>query len=469
MRWLLQSSFTIKNNPSTGNISSFHYNLPDYNGVLFYNKFGQTSLKHSFPPPNFIPTQSAVPGIEIYMPAPPKVEAHREVVEFKCPQCGANTAYSAADGGLTCTHCGYYEPPQKAIAGKGAEEFEFTVETLQRAARGWGEARKELQCQSCGAYTSVSPDSLTHTCLFCGSNKVIQREAPQDVLRPRFLIPFQFEAEKCHEVTREWLGQSWMTPKALRRLATIAEFSGLYIPIWTFDSTTQAHWRAEVGHTKTERYRSNGEWKTRTKTVWRWESGQVRLEHDDLLVEGTGRLSSLLLGRLKNYDLRQLAPYEPKYLAGFQAQAYDIPLETAWETARHEMREQTRIACRQQASTSKIRNFSMTLDFSNESWRYILLPLYLAHYTYHQKSYQVMINGQTRAISGQRPVDWLKVWLAALALIAPGLTIGAVGLIMTISTGENGFPISLIGFILLIIGLIIAANLISRAAGLDDA
>ena len=34
-----------------------------------------------------------------------------------------------------CTHCGYYEPPQQEIVGKGAEEFEFTVETLERAAQ----------------------------------------------------------------------------------------------------------------------------------------------------------------------------------------------------------------------------------------------------------------------------------------------------------------------------------------------
>jgi Zn finger protein HypA/HybF involved in hydrogenase expression len=138
-------------------------------------------MTQSFPPPNFIPTESAIEGIEVYEPAPVKEEEHRETVDFTCPQCGAGTAYSATDSGLTCTHCGYYEPPQKAIVGKGAERFEFTVETMERAAHGWGEARKELQCQNCGAYTSVPSDSLTHTCPFCASNKVIQQEAPQDV------------------------------------------------------------------------------------------------------------------------------------------------------------------------------------------------------------------------------------------------------------------------------------------------
>jgi hypothetical protein len=151
-----------------------------------------------------------------------------------------------------------------------------------------------------------------------------------------------------------------------------------------------------------------------------------------------------------------------------QAQSYDIPLEKAWETARHEMREKTRMACRSQASTSRIRNFSMNLDFRDESWRYILLPVYLATYIYNNQTYQVMVNGQTGAISGQRPVDWTKVWLAVFALIAPGLTVGVIGLIM-MNFGDTGFVIGVIGFILLVIGLIIAFSLVRQAQGMDDA
>jgi predicted heme/steroid binding protein len=159
------------------------------------------------------------------------------------------------------------------------------------------------------------------------------------------------------------------------------------------------------------------EWKTRTVTVWRWESGQARLGIDDLLVEGTARLSAVLLDKIKTYNLNELVSYDAKYLAGFHARAYDVPLEKAWEVGRQQMREMTRQACREQASTSQIRNFSMSLDFSDESWRYVLLPVYVAAYRYDGKVYQVMINGQGGAITGQRPVDWAKVWLAVAALL----------------------------------------------------
>ena len=425
-------------------------------------------MTQPFPPPGFIPTQSAIEGIIVFKPAPTDIEKHRETVDFTCPQCGGSTAFSAADGGLTCTSCDYYEPPQKEVVGKQADQFEFTVETMERAAHGWGEARKELQCQSCAAYTSVPTNSLTHSCPFCGSNKVIQREAPQDVLRPRFLIPFKIEADACHQFAREWLGSSWMTPGSLKRVANVAEFSGIYLPFWNFDATSKASWKAEVGHKKTETYYSGGKRRTRTKIVWKWESGKVQLPLHDVLIEGTTHVSSLLVRRIRNFDLHQLAPYEAKYLAGLQAQAYDIPLEKGWEEARHQMREQTRQACRDQASTNRIRNFSMEMNFEDELWRYILLPVYLAVYTYEEKTYQVMVNGQTGQVSGQRPVDWLKVWLAVAALLAPGLTIGVIGLITLIFAGLGIF-IGIVGFILLIVGLGWSFKLIKQAQEMDDA
>ncbi|MDY0019816.1 MAG: hypothetical protein RBT47_07435 [Anaerolineae bacterium] len=420
-----------------------------------------------FPPPGFVPGKSTVEGIEVFVPAPVEVEARKPVMDFKCPNCGATTAYSAADGGLRCEHCGYYEAPKREIVGKGAEEFEFKVETLALAAQGWGQSRRELQCQNCGAATSLPDTALAYTCPFCGSNKVIQREASQDVLRPRFLVPFRVTIENCLVAARQWLGSSWMVPVDLQRLAALAGFTSIYIPFWTFDAVATAGWKAEVGHTESERYYDDGEWKTRTRTVWRWESGNVRLTFDDVLTAGTARISHVLLPQIQEYDLQQLVPYEPSYLAGHHAQAYDIPLEPAWETARQQMREETRTACHDQASTSQTRNFSMSLDFSAESWRYILLPVYLTVYKYQDKAYQVIINGQTGAVGGQRPVDWTKVWLVLAAILAPGLLLSLAGLV-TFFTGI-GVVVAIVGFVLLIVGLIVDVVLFNTAQELDKA
>ena len=424
-------------------------------------------MNTQFPPDNYIPTESAIEGIRIYMPAPPKEEAQQKIVDFTCPQCGATTAFSAEDGGLTCSYCGYFEAPLAETLGKRAQKFEFTVETMQRASHGWGTSRKDLVCQNCGALTTVPEEMMTHTCPFCGSNKVIQKQATQNFLRPRFLIPFKLEPHRCLTITQDWLGSSWMTPAKLRQATKVGNFQGVFLPYWTFTADTRAAWKAQVGHSKTERYYSDGKWKTRQVTVWRWESGNVHLKIDDLIIPGTSRLSQKLLKETNNYNLVDLVTYEPKFLAGLQASNYDINLENAWDFGRKEMRDQTRQACLSQTSTMKVRNFSMSMDFADESWRYILLPVYLNTYSYENKSFQMMINAQTGAISGQRPVDWQKIWIAIALILSPGIISGLIGLV-TILFGGIGVIFGTMGFFLLLIGAVASYILWKKADSLDD-
>jgi Zn finger protein HypA/HybF involved in hydrogenase expression len=425
-------------------------------------------LDANFPPAGYIPANSSVPGIDLFMPAP-QLEKQEAIVEFRCPQCNGETAYNAADGGLNCAYCGFHEPPPKEVVGKGAEAFEFTVTTVEWAAHGWGIVRDELQCQNCGALTAVPPGDLTHTCPFCASNQVVHRQAPQDLLRPRFLIPLKISEEECRTAVREWLGSSWMTPGKLRHLARTAHYAPIYIPYWTFDAFSTSVWRAQVAHTR--RYRhynlSTKKWETRTKTEWKWESGNVRLHIDDLLVSGTNKLSRLLLERIQRYNLHELVLYDPSFLAGVQAQAYDVQLDHAWAEARRQMRARTKSACQAQATSQRMRNFSMNLDFSQESWRYILMPLYVATYRYEDKTYQVMINGQTGVVGGQRPVDWRKIGLLAGLALLPGVFTGLLSLILLIFN-EGGFPLLAITAFLLALGAAVAFYLVHHAQQLDD-
>jgi hypothetical protein len=199
---------------------------------------------------------------------------------------------------------------------------------------------------------------------------------------------------------------------------------------------------------------------------WRWESGSTRLDIDDLIIPGTEKISSLLLSKVNNFSLQALTIYKPDYLAGYLAQAYDVALEEAWDQGRKVMREQTRSACVNQASTHRIRNFTMEMDFSDESWRYILLPLYLASYKYENVDYQIVVNGQVGSISGQRPVDWRKVWLIVGGILTPGILLCGIGL-LTIAFGI-GIVIGIFGFLLLIAGIVGAFFILRKAYSLDD-
>lgn len=411
-------------------------------------------MNHIFPPANFIRTRSALEGIELYMPAP---EKHEPVVVFNCTQCGGQAAYDIKEQDLTCIYCDTKHSVPHLVVGTNSKGREFEVKTLER---GWGERRQEINCQNCGSHISVPSNELTHTCVFCGSNKVIQREAPEEVLRPRFLVPFQLEATACQGIFDKWLGDHWLTPKSLQQLANLREFTGIYLPFWTIDAVTEADWKAEVGHAETEDYRENGEWKTRTVIKWRKESGHVGERFTNILISGTTQVRASLLGEIQNYDLSQLVAYDARLLAGLQAQAYEVPLKEAWKEAREPMREQTLRTARRETSTSRVRNFSMTLRFADESWRYILLPAYIATYSYYDKPYQIAINGRNGTIAGPRPVDWRKLLLIVATFFGASLLALVVAANLT---GELASILFGLGLILLICAVLVTFVLFFQA------
>ncbi|MCP4518033.1 MAG: hypothetical protein GY824_22730, partial [Delftia sp.] len=198
------------------------------------------------PPPDFIPVTSALPGVRVYAPAPDEPEPERQ--QFKCPRCGASTAYSAGEAALACAHCGHVEAPDAPVVGREAPQAEFTVETMEQEARGWGQVRREIHCQSCGADIVLEPGDLTAACPFCASQRVLTRqEARQAIRRPTHLIPFQVDQRAAARQLQDWLAEGWMHPPQLRQAAASARLNGVYLPFWIFRARLRNSWKAEVG------------------------------------------------------------------------------------------------------------------------------------------------------------------------------------------------------------------------------
>lgn len=409
-------------------------------------------------PENYHELPSHIEGISVFAPKP--LETPESVPQtYKCPNCGANTRFDVATAGVTCEHCGYIAPTRERTVGRAADQHEFTLETLSLAKQGWGINRNHLHCESCGAGLSIPEDAITSSCPFCASNKVNISRAPADILRPKFLIPFKILPKKNQALAREWLGKGWYHPPELASSALINKFHGIYLPFWTFDAQIDAGWKAQIGHERKVRDRKG---QTRTEIDWRWESGRAQLTMDDTIHAGTNKVSHLILQKLLPFRFEELTAYSPDFLAGWQAQNYNIPLPEAWQEAKEGMRETARSTCRSQIASSRVRNFSMTANFSHETWRYVLLPVYLAVYKHEDRIFQVMVNGQTGTVAGQKPVAWNKIWLAIAALLIPGLGMVLAGLPLLL-VGIVGMGLISLGLALLSIGGLISFSLYKKA------
>jgi hypothetical protein len=170
----------------------------------------------------------------------------------------------------------------------------------------------------------------------------------------------------------------------------------------------------------------------------------------------------VLLSRLDSFDLDGLVTYDPQLLAGFLAQTYDVTLPDAWQQGRHQMREQAREACMSDTGSSHVRHFKMEADLDGESWRHVLLPLWVSAYRYGDRTFVVLMDGVTGRVVGQKPVAWNQVWTAIALLLAPGLLLGLLGLPLLLF--GIGAVVLAIAAVLLVLGGVASAFVYQHAA-----
>lgn len=415
------------------------------------------------PPQNFIKVPSKDSNIQVWAPIA-QTDSPQRVDTYNCPNCGAPTQFDIAISGIACSHCGYQVKPVSKNIGKAAKELEFRTETLSRANQAWYENREQIHCENCGADLLAEKKDISVKCPFCASSKVILSKASSQEFFPSAILPFKKKQEEVEATLKTWLGEGWFHPKELRLDVKINKLLPIYIPAWTFDTYINAQWKALVGYERQKRYydSSSKTWKTKTVIDWRWEDGQVDQTIDDYLISASDKIQDHLFTNISQYNLSALMEFSPDYLAGIRAQLYSKHLPEAWDEARSKLRELMKKSCYADIPTSHVRNFSLIADFQNETWRIIFLPIYLIAYIYQDKSYQVIVNGQTNKFAGQKPVDWNKIWLVFAGLFSPGILAG-LGSLILLMVGIPGLIGLFISFVLVVIAGFIASGIYQKA------
>ena len=345
--------------------------------------------------------------------------------KFACPACGAEAQWNPAKQALVCPFCGTVSP--MSAPPEGAEIAEHDLASALRAIpddqRGWAAEKTSVKCQSCQAITVFDPARAAQRCDFCGSSALIPVEDLQAPIRPESLLEFKIAETQVRDQVRAWYGGRWFAPNALKSRALTDTVHGLYIPYWTFDAQVHADWTAESGYHyyETESYTdSNGRSQTRQVQRTRWEPSSGALEHffDDELVPASRGVNGELLRKIEPFPTTtDLKHYDPGYLSGWVVEQYQIDLVAAAQHSREVMDGKLRELCGQQVPGDTHRNLEVAADYAGQTFKHILVPVWVLAYNYGAKSYQVVVNGYTGAIAGKHPLSWVKIALAVLAVL----------------------------------------------------
>ena len=349
------------------------------------------------------------------------VEAGAFIRAFPCTGCGAKLSYAPGTRELRCESCGTVN----AIAEDDARVEELDLETYLKALESGHDTIEQemVRCAKCGAEQVLRDHKFAATCDFCTAPIVSKSYAGRRV-KPKGIIPFQVDRSRAQDAFRKWVSGLWLAPKELKRYAqSDAAMQGVYLPFWTYDCRTDSSYQGDRGehYYESESYTttdSAGKMVTRTRQVqrtrWHPVSGRVGHFHDDVLVPASESLAQSLRGAVLEWRLGALQPYQPEFVSGYHAEAYQVGLAAGYPIARQRIDAQVNTLIRRDIGGDAQRVREVATQYTDLKFKHVLLPVWLSAYRFRDKTFRFLVNGQTGEVAGESPLSWFKVgWLVA--------------------------------------------------------
>jgi DNA-directed RNA polymerase subunit RPC12/RpoP len=347
--------------------------------------------------------------------------------KLQCKNCAAPVAFQPGTQGTACGYCGTYNPIAVSAEDKHTAAREFSFNNYREIDDSQKLTVQVLKCNSCGAAASYSNNTSATNCAFCASPLVVTGGTTASVIKPKAMIPFVVAQPRALEEFRKYAKKQFFAPNDFRNMTKHTEnLFGMYIPYWTYDALVKTNYEGEQGidYQTTETYTTveGGKNVTRTRTVtktrWYDVSGIVANEFDDITVIATKSLPTKQANSLNPWNYKALVPYNDAYIAGFNAEMYNINIEQGLTDAYELMKPEIEQSIRNDIGGDHQRIDTYNSQKYNVSFRHILLPIWINTYKYKDKTYHFLINGQTGEVQGSQPISVAKILGVVFAVLA---------------------------------------------------
>lgn len=334
-----------------------------------------------------------------------------------CTSCGASIEFDPTIGQLKCPYCGHETeiPSPENEEELVAQEMDFE-KAEQTGNFDWGAEKKTIICKSCSAETIYDALQVADSCPYCGSNQVMEA-SDTNSLAPNGVCVFEVTDKQAGENFHKWIKGKWFMPSEAKRSAKPDSFNGIYVPYWTFDTKTSSRYNAQYG---IDRIVKDKEGKERTETDWYNTSGFYQEFIDDHLVSATTRYDRNMMKKVEPFNVLNNKGYRPEYVAGFLSERYSIGLKEGWNQARKEIHDHLHgkitSEIKRDHNADRVRNVKFSTTHDNITYKYLMIPIWLSSFTFKNKIYHFMVNGQTGKVGGDVPTSPLRVTIAVLAV-----------------------------------------------------
>lgn len=342
-------------------------------------------------------------------------------INFTCKNCGAPLRFSPINNSLQCEFCLTKESIEKSTEEIHEYNFQEALHYLETYKE--KEINKEVQCNKCAATFTMTPYSVSSNCPYCNTPAITEFVKE---ITPKSLLPFQLSQKKAQLHFKSWLGSLWFAPSKLKDFMDGDEkLKGYYLPHWTYDSKTDTNYhgqRGDIYYVYVERTvvingREQRQRVREARINWTPVSGNIQNFFDDITIGASKTISHTILDNLMPWHTEVLVPFNEKYLSGFDSEEYTVGLDNGFEFAKVKMDSTIRQNIRYDIGGDQQQIIHMDTQYTNTTYKNVLLPIWTAKFEWNNKVYNYAINGQTGKVTGERPYSWLKITLLIISVM----------------------------------------------------
>ncbi len=335
-------------------------------------------------------------------------------LQFGCQNCGSEMVYNPEKGTLHCDTC----DTTKEIE---VEDFQIIENNFHEALEKLEQSRvqitkesviNEVECRGCGARSIYNGTVFADKCVYCGSSYVVLVEGG-DYIKPEYVVPFKIEKKIADNKIGSWAKSKFYMNAEFKKTLRTDGMYGVYISYWTFDTNTVTPYTAKRGDYYYVKVKDSRQRRTRWKKV----RGTHREFFDDILVPAVSEKIPNITEQSARFDTSLAVPYDEQYISGFLAMKYDLELEAAWKIGQDICRDRITLRIKEEIGGDVVDNLKIAPNLTDVTFKHVILPLWLNGFTYKDKVYTFIVNGQSGSVTGKYPLDMLRVGLSIALLI----------------------------------------------------
>lgn len=321
-------------------------------------------------------------------PAPEGLRA-ADADRFMCPKCGGRMSFAPDGQSLVCEYCSRNQRFSVAQPGT-ANEKDFIIAMATTRGHSKPLNQQVFHCEGCGCEFILPPNQISSTCVYCGSPHVVNWESEEELLAPDGIIPHAFDQRRAIRHLVDWVEGNKIQPEG-----QVEPPRGVYLPLWTFDLGGSIDYLGEKADDREIQFGRKYPKMIRVK-----DSYPVQV--NDLPIPASRKLSAVFLKLIPTFELKAVKPYDPRYLANWPAEVYDIPMAEASLDARAQGLARYKRDLPTLLEPVKLVSAS-TAKMTVESFRLTLLPVWMTELPFGGRAHLVLINGMNGEVRSDLP------------------------------------------------------------------